>query len=62
MLFGADGQPMYTATLVAGLPTFVTLETVHLMNLIIRTGTRGATIGFGDDALYFGGITSREYE
>ena len=62
MLFQADGQQVYMTTLVAGLPTFVTLETAHLMNIIIRTGTRGATIGFGNDALYLGGITARECE
>jgi hypothetical protein len=44
MLFEADGQQVPSTTLVTGLPTFVTLGTVHLMNVIIRTGTAGATI------------------
>jgi hypothetical protein len=44
MLFEADGQQVRSTTLVTGLPTFVTLGTVHLMNVIIRTGTAGATI------------------
>ncbi len=62
MLFGADGQQVRTTTLVAGLPTFVTLDTVHVMNLIIRTTTRGATIGLADNGLYVGDIPVRDCE
>ncbi len=60
ILFEADGQQVRSTTLVAGLPTFVKLGTVHLMNLIIRTGTAGASIGFGNDGLFVGDIPVRE--
>ena len=58
--FGADGTLVHSTTLVAGLPTFVTLGTERLMNLVIRTTTSKATIGFGDDGLYLGGVPVKE--
>jgi hypothetical protein len=61
-VFQADGVQVRATTLVAGLPTFVIVGTTHLMNLIIRTTTAWATIGFGDDGLYPGDVPVRECE
>lgn len=60
MLFEADGQRVRTSTLVAGVPTYVSLTTVHLMNLTIRVGTPGADVGFGNDDLFVGHTPVRE--
>ena len=38
------------------------MGTAQLMNLIIRTSTPGATIGFGNDGLYARGIPVQECE
>lgn len=60
LIFGADGVQVRRASLLPGLPSFVTVGTVHVMNTVIHTSAPAANIGFGDDGLYVGSVPVKE--
>jgi hypothetical protein len=60
MDFRADGRWVHETTLLAGYPTDVLVTTWLVPNLVVRTTTAGASIGFVDDSLSAGSVPARQ--